>query len=61
MQTDQGNAEFAKWWSRWRSRLQRIAARTKQSQPRKAKPGGTRSVTEPSRRIPGEAEFKRYL
>ncbi len=61
MQTDQDNAEFARWWSRWRSRLQRIAARTKKPQPRKSKPDGDRPTTEASRRILGEAEFKRYL
>jgi hypothetical protein len=62
MQTNQGNEEFTKWWSRWRSRLQHIAAKTNQPRSaRKAKLDRIPASTEASRRILGEAEFKRYL
>jgi type II secretory pathway component PulM len=58
MQNNQTNAEFAKWWRRWRSRLNRIAVRPNPAPPRK-----TKLIVSPgmSPKLAGDCEFKRYL
>jgi hypothetical protein len=61
MQPSQKNEEFARWRSRWRSRLHRIAAKTSQVRPRKVKIEKNPTASEINRKPPMDAEFKRYL
>jgi hypothetical protein len=56
----QANPEFAKWWRRWISRVQRMNVR-RVREARRVKIERRDNNSRHLRGIPGDAEFKRYL
>jgi len=58
MRRIKGNEEFAKWWNRWMSRIQRNRPKVKQSQPARDMRGESRDQKpQPA----PEGDFRRFL